>query len=126
MIFRLAAFLSIFVACLGLSGLAAYNVQRRVKELGIRKILGASASELFLLLSSSFLKQILISFVIASPLAWIIMSRWLEGFQYRVSLGITIFVLSGIAALLMALATVGLRIFSATRANPVNALRNNE
>lgn len=126
MIFKLAAFLSIFVACLGLSGLAAYNIQRRVKELGVRKILGASPSELFILLSSSFMKQIVIAFVIASPLAWLVMSRWLEGFQYRVSMSVAVFLISGLGAIMIALATIGYRILTATRANPVDALRNND
>jgi len=126
MIFKLAALLSISVACLGLSGLAAYNIQRRVKELGVRKVLGATPSQLFMLLSSSFVKQIVIAFVIASPIAWLVMNRWLESFQYRVSQSVVIFLLAGLSALAIAFVTIGYGIFSATRANPVDALRNNE
>ncbi|HTF17374.1 MAG TPA: ABC transporter permease [Chryseolinea sp.] len=126
MIFQMGAFLSIFVACLGLSGLAAYNIQRRMKELGIRKILGANSSQLFVLLSTSFMRQILIAFVIAAPLAWFSMREWLEAFQYRVSLGIGVFLISGIVAFLVALVTISIRTVIATRTNPVNTLRNND
>ena len=122
----MGAFLSIFVACLGLSGLAAYNIQRRVKEMGIRKILGASSSQLFVLLSSSFMKQILIAFAIAAPLAWFSMREWLGAFQYRVSLGIDVFVISGLAAFVVALITISIRTLVATKTNPVDTLRNND
>jgi putative ABC transport system permease protein len=126
MIFRMGAFLSIFVAGLGLSGLAAYNIQRRAKELGIRKILGATSSQLFVLLSSSFMKQILLAFVIATPLAWFLMREWLEAFQYRVSLGIDVFVISGLGAFIVALITISIRTLIATKTNPVDTLRNND
>jgi putative ABC transport system permease protein len=123
MIFRMGGMLSIFVACLGLFGLATYNIQRRTKELGIRKVLGATGFNLFMLLSSSFVKQVGIAFVIATPVAYYLMSEWLKAFEYKISLGASIFVLSGLIALLIAFATISYRTFKAARANPVSALR---
>lgn len=123
MIFRMGGALSIFVACLGLFGLATYNIQRRTKELGIRKVLGASGSSLFLLLSSSFAKQVGIAFLIATPLAWYLMTEWLKVFEYRISLHPGIFLLAGLVALAVALATISCRTLRATRVNPVDSLR---
>ena len=123
MIFRMAGVLSVVVACLGLLGLATYNIQRRTKELGIRKILGASGSNLFLLLSSSLVKQVTIAFFIATPLAWYLMKEWLEAFEYRISLHAGIFLVAGVVALVIALATVAYRTLKAVRVNPVDTLR---
>ncbi|MEJ7644713.1 MAG: ABC transporter permease [Chryseolinea sp.] len=123
LIFRTGGALSIFVASLGLLGLATYNIQRREKELGIRKVLGASGVNLFLLLSSSFAKQVGIAFLIATPVAWYIMKEWLKVFEYRISLHPGIFLLSGMIALLIAFVTIGYRTFNATRKNPINSLR---
>jgi len=123
MIFRMGGALSIFVACLGLFGLATYNIQRRTKELGIRKVLGASGLNLFLLLSSSFAKQVGVAFLIATPFAWYIMKQWLQVFEYRISLHVGTFILAGLIALLIALATISYRTVRATRVNPVNSLR---
>lgn len=123
MIFRMGGFLSISIACLGLFGLATYNIQRRTKELGIRKVLGASGLNLFLLLSSSFAKQIGIAFLIATPLAYYLMNEWLKVFQYKINLSPSIFLLSGLIALVIAVATISYRTFAAARANPVNSLR---
>jgi putative ABC transport system permease protein len=123
MIFRMGGALCIFVACLGLFGLATYNIQRRTKELGIRKVLGASGLNLFLLLSSSFVQQVLIAFIIATPLAWYIMKEWLKVFEYKITLHAGIFLLAGIVAMLIALLTVSYRTLKAVRGNPVNALR---
>ena len=123
MIFRMGGALSIFVACLGLFGLATYNIQRRTKELGIRKVLGASGMNLFVLLSSAFAKQVGVAFLIATPLAWYAMKEWLAVFEYRISLHAGIFILSGLIALMIALATVSYRTIKAVRMNPVNSLR---
>jgi putative ABC transport system permease protein len=123
MIFKMGGGLSIFVACLGLFGLATYNIQRRTKELGIRKVLGASGLHLFLLLSSSFTKQIGIAFLIATPMAWYVMSEWLKVFEYRITLHAGFFLLSGVVALLIALATVSYRVLKAANANPLDALK---
>lgn len=126
MIFRLAAVLSVFVACLGLSGLAAYNIERRVRELGIRKVLGATHSQLFMMLSASYIKQISIAFAIATPIAWLSMREWLESFQYRIPLGLDTFLIAGLAAFVVALITIGYRMLAASRSNPVDALRNGD
>lgn len=123
MIFRMGAGLSIVVACLGLFGLATFNIERRTKELGIRKVLGANGWNLFLLLSGSFAKQIGIAFLIATPLAWYVMHEWLKVFQYKISLHAGIFIISGIVALLIALGAVSYRTLQAVHANPLISLR---
>ena len=123
MIFRMGGVLSIFIACLGLFGLATYNIQRRTKELGIRKVLGASGLNIFILLSTSFAKQVVIAFLIATPVAYYLMREWLNVFEYRVSLGVSVFIFSGVIALFIAISTISYRTYKASRANPVNALR---
>ncbi len=123
MIFRMGAILSIFVACLGLFGLASFIVHKREKELGIRKVLGAKVSSLFMLLTSSFTRQIGISFVIAAPIAYLMMSEWLASFEYRISIGIWVFLLSGVIALSIALITIAYRSLKVVRSNPVRSLR---
>ena len=123
MIFRMGGVLSILVACLGLLGLATYNIQRRTKELGIRKVLGASGGSLFVLLSSSLVKQVAIAFLIAAPVAWYIMREWLKAFEYKIALHVGIFLLAGIFVVLIALLTVSYRALKAVSANPVDTLR---
>lgn len=123
MIFRMGGGLSILVACLGLFGLATYNIERRTKELGIRKVLGASSTNLFVLLSSSFTKQVIIAFVIASPVAFYVMNEWLKGFEYKISLDVWVFLASGLVAFLIAMLTVSYRSIKAAHSNPLNALK---
>ena len=123
MIFKMGAGLSIFVACMGLFGLASFTVQKRQKELGVRKILGAGRVNLFLLLTSSFTKQILLAFVIASPMAYVLMSGWLDVFQYRISIGAGVFLAAGIAAVVITIITISYHALSAIRSNPVDTLR---
>ena len=123
MIFALGQTLSILIACLGLLGLATYNVQRRMKELGVRKVLGASGLQLYVLLSSSFVKQIGVAFVIAAPIAWYLMHEWLEAFEYKIPLTIGIFLFSGFIALFIAIITISYRALKAARTNPVQSLR---
>lgn len=122
-IFTVGAGLSIFIACLGLFGLASFTVQKRLKELGIRKILGASQWRIFLLLSSSFTKQVLLSFLIATPIAYYIMHNWLQNFEYRIGIGIGVFLLAGLSTFLVALLTVSYRTLKAANSNPVDSLR---
>lgn len=123
MIFRMGGGLSILVACLGLFGLATYNIERRTKELGIRKVLGASSTNLFVLLSSAFTKQVGIAFIIASPVAYFAMNEWLKGFEYKISLDVWIFLVSGLLAFLIALLTVSYRSIKAAHSSPLNALK---
>ncbi|MBX2943394.1 MAG: ABC transporter permease [Cyclobacteriaceae bacterium] len=123
MIFKMGGGLSVLVACLGLFGLATYNIERRTKELGIRKVLGASSINIFMLLSSAFTKQVGVAFIIASPIAYYLMKEWLNGFAYKISLDVWIFLASGLAAFTIALATVSYRSIKAAHSNPLDALK---
>lgn len=114
---------AIIIACMGLFGLAAVSTANRRKEIGIRKVLGANVSTVVGTLSKQFVVMVLIAFVIAAPLSWWIMSKWLEDFQYRVQLSWWMFALVGVAALLVALLTVGVQTVRAALANPVKSLR---
>ncbi len=114
---------AIFIACLGLFGLAAFTAEQRTKEIGIRKVLGASVAGITGLLARDFLKLVLIAIVIASPLAWWAMHKWLEDFAYRIDLQWWIFALAGIAAVGIAFLTVSFQSIKAALANPVKSLR---
>jgi putative ABC transport system permease protein len=115
--------LAIFIACLGLFGLAAYAAEQRRREIGIRKVLGASVSGIIGLLSRDFLLLVLIAALIAFPLSWWAMHRWLEDYAYRISIGWEVFALAGILAVGIALLSVGLQALRSALANPVNSLR---
>lgn len=115
--------LAILIACLGLFGLAAYMTQQRRKEMGVRKVLGATVPQVVNLIAGDFLKLVLIANVIAWPLAYYAMQRWLQGFAYKINLGVWVFVLSGLIVLLIALATVSAQAIKAATANPVDSLR---
>ena len=121
-IFIFAA-LAIFIACLGLYALAAYTTERRKKEIGIRKVLGASLADVFLLLSREFIVLLCISIIIAWPVAWWMMDRWLQNFAYRTDLDWYTFVLAGVIALAVAALTVGFQALKAATADPVRSLR---
>ena len=116
--------LSIVIASLGLFGLAAFSIERRTKEIGIRKVLGASAQNIATVMSQSFLKMIFIGFVIALPIAWYAMDHWLREFAYRIQIKWWMFVLAGAAAFLVAIITISYQSFRAIFTNPVEALRN--
>ena len=122
-IYKVGAGLSIFVACLGLFGLASFTVEKRIKELGIRKVLGASQWSLFYLLSSTFAKQVFLAFIIASPFAFWIMKNWLSGFVYHVNISPIAFIVAGLMTMVIALLTVSYRSILATKSNPVDSLR---
>lgn len=122
-VFGLFAMLAICVACFGLLGLSAYNVLERTKEIGVRKILGASVNSLVFILSKDFLLLIIFAFVIAVPIVAIAMHSWLEGFAYRTNLPWWIFVLAGVLAIFIALLTVGFQALKAALANPIKSLR---
>lgn len=115
--------ISLLIACLGLFGLAAYATRQRFKEIGIRKVLGASVAEIIVLLSADFLKLVAVAFLIAAPLGYFIMDRWLSGFAYRISIGWELFLFSGGLALLIALLTVSYQAIKTALTNPVDALR---
>lgn len=119
----LFAVLAIFISCLGLFGLAAYMAELRIKEIGIRKVLGASERSIVFLLSNDFVKLVLISIVVATPLAWYFMSSWLQDYAYRIELSWWIFASAGLLALFIALATVSFQAIKAAMANPVINLR---
>ncbi len=115
--------LAIFIACLGLFGLAAFIAEQRTKEIGIRKVLGASVSGIVRMLSNDFARLVIISFVLAAPLAWWAMHSWLRSFAYRIHISWWIFVAAGLSALLIALITVSFQAIKAGIANPVESLR---
>lgn len=117
------ALLAIFIACLGLFGLATYMAEQRIKEIGIRKVLGASVSNITTMLSRDFLKLVLVAALIAFPLAWFVMNKWLEDFAYRIQIGWWIFLAAGVLAVLIALVTVSFQAIKAATANPVKSLR---
>jgi len=122
-IFSLFAFLSVLIGCLGLFGLASYSAERRTKEIGIRKVLGASASGITLLLSKEFTKWVLLANVIAWPVAYLIMSRWLQSFAYRSGIGFGTFLLAGGIAWVIAFLTVSYQAIKASIADPIAALK---
>ncbi len=115
--------LAIIIACLGLFGLVAFVTEQRTKEIGIRKVLGASVSGITTLLSKDFLKLVIVAVVIASPVAWWVMNKWLEDFTYRINIGIWIFIAAGVIATLIAVFTVSFHAFKAAIASPVKSLR---
>ena len=122
-VFGTFTFLSIFVACLGLFGLSIFTAERRKKEIGVRKVLGASVQNLVGLLSKDFLKLVTISVLVAFPIAWLAMNKWLDNFAYRITIGWWIFLIAGVCAIAIALATVCFQAIKAAIANPVKTLR---
>jgi putative ABC transport system permease protein len=122
-IFRYFTILAVFIACLGLFGLASFMAERRTKEIGIRKVLGARASGIALLLTKEFAKWVVVANVIAWPAAYFISKQWLQGFAYRIDLGWEIFVFSALVALVIALITVSFQSIKAATSNPVDSLR---
>ncbi len=118
-----AMFVTIFISCLGLFGLALFTARKRTKEISIRKVIGASTADIFTLLTRDFVVLVLFAFLIASPVAWIFMNKWLEGFAYRVTISWWVFALAGSSAVLIALLTVSFQAIKAASANPVKSLR---
>jgi ABC-type antimicrobial peptide transport system permease subunit len=119
----LFAGLTVFISCLGLLALATFVAESRIKEIGVRKVLGASVQGIVALLSKDFVKLVLISFLIASPVAWFLMNKWLQSYTYRVTISWWIFVLAGALSLIIALVTVSFQAIKAATANPVKSLR---
>jgi ABC-type antimicrobial peptide transport system permease subunit len=120
---RVFAALAIVISCLGLFGLAAYTAERRTKEIGIRKVLGASVPGIAGLLSKDFLQLVLLSCLIAFPVAWWVMYNWLQDFQYRVNIHWWVFVAAAVLAILIALITISFQAVKAALTNPVKSLR---
>jgi putative ABC transport system permease protein len=115
--------ITIFISCMGLFGLAMFTAEQRTKEIGIRKVLGATVANIVTLLSKDFIILVVISLIIASPVAWYFMNRWLEDFAYRIHISWWVFVLAGSAAILIALLTVSFQSVKAAIVNPVTSLR---
>ena len=115
--------LAIFICCIGLAGLASFTIEKRIREIGIRKVLGATVQQLLLLISKEFLKLVLIAFVIAVPLTWWFMNNWLDKYTYRVTISIWLFGVVGAVVLLLTLVVVSLNTVRAAMSNPVKSLR---
>jgi len=115
--------LAIFISCLGLLGLVMYTTNQRTKEIGIRKVIGASISQIILLLSKDFIKLVIIAFIIAVPIVWFAANKWLENFAYKTNISVWVFVIGGAIMLLMAMLILLLRTYKAAAANPVESLR---
>ena len=122
-IFGVFAGLAIIIGCLGLFGLAAFTAQRRTKEIGIRKVMGASVPGIVTLMSTEFTKLVFISFLIATPVSYLLMENWLQDFAYKTDLGVSVFLLSGAISLIIALVTVSYHAIRSALANPVKSLR---
>ena len=117
------SFLAIFISCLGIFGLASYTAERRTKEIAIRKVLGASIPGIFVLLNRGFTKWVIVANVITWPVAYYFINKWLQNFAYRIDLSVWTFILSGLAALCIALIAVSFQTIKAALSNPVNSLR---
>lgn len=122
-LFNVFAGIAILISCLGLFGLATYTAQVKTREIGIRKVLGATVANVTGLLAKDFMKLVLIAIVVATPVAWLAMDKWLQNFVYRTNISVTIFILAGLIALLIALATVSTQAIKAALINPVKSLK---
>ena len=122
-VFGIFAFLAIMVACMGLFGLTAFTADQRTKEIGIRKVLGASLSNIITLISREFVRLVLVADIVSLPISYYFMHRWLKNFVYRIDIGMWMFVFASVIALLIALFTVSAQAIRAALANPVDSLR---
>jgi putative ABC transport system permease protein len=122
-VFSICAMLAIFTSCLGLFGLVTFFVQRKTKEIGIRKVVGATNYNIVYLLTKDFIKVVLIANIVAWPLAYYLMNKWLQNFAYRIDIGWWVFVLAGGIAFVIALITVSIQSIKAATANPVESLK---
>lgn len=122
-LYNVFAFIAILISCLGLFGLAAYTAQVRKKEIGVRKVLGASVPGIIRLLAGDFIKLVLIAIAIATPISWYVMNKWLQDFSYKTNIGWAVFALAGLCAIAIALATISIQSVKAAIVNPVKSLR---
>jgi putative ABC transport system permease protein len=123
MLFRIFSAIAILISCLGLFGLSAYTAQVRTREIGVRKVLGANVPDIVRLLGVGFIRLVLMGILIAVPLSWFAMYRWLQDFAYKIELSWTLFALAGLIAVGVALATISFQSIRAALANPVKSLR---
>jgi putative ABC transport system permease protein len=121
---KTAMFMAIFISCLGLFGLASFTTTQRMKEISIRKVLGSSVTGIVVMLSKDFVILILIAFILASPVGWFAVNRWLQDFAYRMDLNAWLFIITVLAGVIIAIITVGYQTLRAANSNPVNSLRN--
>ncbi|MET0463667.1 MAG: ABC transporter permease [Chitinophagaceae bacterium] len=122
-LFNIFAGIAIFISCLGLLGLTAYTAQLRTREIGVRKVLGASVSGMVLLLAKDFLRLVMVGIIVAIPVAWFVMNKWMQDFAYRTDLSWTVFLISGLLAVLIALVTISFQSVKAALVNPVKSLK---
>ena len=122
-IFNVFTILAIFISCLGLFGLTNFIAEKRTKEIGIRKVIGASVTGIVALLSKGLIKLVIIAILIATPLAWWAMNNWLSDFAYHVEIGWLVFVIAGLASVLIALITISFQAVKAALANPIKSLK---
>jgi len=122
-LYKIFAVIAIFLSCLGLYGLASFMAVQRIREVGIRKVLGASVSSVVYLFSKEFIVLITIAFIIASPVAWYFMDKWLQDYVYRINISWWIFIVGGISSIIIALMTVSFQAIKAALANPVKSLK---
>jgi putative ABC transport system permease protein len=122
-LFNVFAMIAIFISCMGLYGLSAFMAEQRTREIGVRKVLGASVFNVVQLLSTGFTRLILIAIVIAIPIAWFVTNKWLSSFAYRVNVGWTVFLIASFGALVIAWITVSYESIKAAIANPIKSLR---
>jgi putative ABC transport system permease protein len=122
-LFNLFAAIAICISCLGLFALATYAAQVKTREIGIRKVLGASVASIVRLLATEFMVLILVSILLSVPVAWYVMNQWLQDFAYKTNIGYWVFVMAGGVAVLIALATISIQSVKAAMANPVKSLR---
>lgn len=117
------SFLAIFISCLGLLGLTMFTAVQRTKEIGVRKVLGANVASIFALLSKEFIQLVIIAFIIATPIAWLLMNSWLQGYAYKIRISWWVFAVAGLASIVIALLTISLQALKVAVANPVQSLR---
>jgi ABC-type antimicrobial peptide transport system permease subunit len=122
-LFRAFSGIAIFISCIGLLGLISFMAARRTKEIGVRKVLGATVADILALLGKEFAMLIVIAFIVAAPIAYVVMQNWLDNFAYRIDIGLTVFAATIVATLAIVAITVGFRALKASLANPVDALR---
>jgi putative ABC transport system permease protein len=124
MLLTLSTSIALIISCLGLYGLSVYVAERKTKEIGIRKVVGASIRSILVMLSREYVKLVAISFLISIPIGYYLMEKWLENFAYKISPGVSVFLVSGIVSFLVAWLTISFESFRAATKNPVDTLRN--